>query len=189
MDSHWELRNAHEFHTGVNVTRQGVTRPFEIFPGVMVPSGTYEHAEVQPVFFTNQAAPFSFRVGAFLGGFFGGSRVQVEPSMQLRLRDTFNGEIAFSRNDIDLPWGTFSTNLWSSRASYSFTPRMYLQALIQYNDRADIWSSNVRFGWLREANTGLFVVYNDTQGLAGTDLLRADRSLTIKYSRLFNILN
>ncbi len=189
MDAHWELRSAHEFHTGVNVTRQGVTQPFEIFPGVLVPPGAYEHVEVQPVFFTNQAAPFSFRVGAFLGGFFGGSRTQWEPSMRLRLGDSFNGEISFSRNDIDLPGGAFSTNLWSSRASYSFTPRLYLQALIQYNDRANIWSSNLRFGWLREANTGLFVVYNDTQGLSGTELLRPDRSLTIKYSRLFNILN
>ena len=26
-------------------------------------------------------------------------------------------------------------------------------------------SSNLRFGWLSDANTGLFVVYNDTQGI------------------------
>ena len=47
--------------------------------------------------------------------------------------------------------------------SYSFTPRIYVQALLQYNDRARLWSTNLRFGWLQTANTGLFVVYNDTQ--------------------------
>ena len=45
--------------------------------------------------------------------------------------------------------------------SYSFTTRLFLQALVQYNDRADLWSSNVRFGLLSDANTGLFIVYND----------------------------
>jgi len=36
---------------------------------------------------------------------------------------------------------------------------------VQYNDRADVWSMNLRVGWLQAANTGLFVVYNDTRGL------------------------
>ena len=73
--------------------------------------------------------------------------------------------------------------------SYSFSPRVYVQALVQYNDRANLWSSNVRFGWLNQANTGLFVVYNDTQGLVDSTLMRADRSLTIKFSRLVDLLN
>ena len=77
----------------------------------------------------------------------------------------------------------------SSRVSYSFTPRIYVQALLQYNDRANLWSSNIRFGWLNQANTGLFVVYNDTQGIADSPLMRADRSLTIKFSRLVDLLN
>jgi hypothetical protein len=189
MDSHWELRSGHEFHTGMNVTKQGVTEPFEIFPGVIVPPGTYDHVEAQPVFFTNQGAPLSFNFDGVFGGFFGGTRMQFRPTVRLRIGDTFSGQLSLARNNIDLPWGKFNTNLWSSRLSYSFTPRIFLQGLIQYNDRARIWSSNVRFGLLGEANTGLFVVYNDTQGLTGSDLLRADRSLTLKFSRVFNVFN
>ena len=190
IDSHWELRAGHEFHTGGNVTSQGVVAPFEIFPGVVVPPGTYDHVEAQPVFFTNQGAPFSVSLRGVFGGFFGGSRKQWRPSMRLRLGETFDSELSFTHNDIDLPGGAFTTNLWSSRISYSFTPRVYAQALVQYNDRAQVWSSNLRFGWLSDANTGLFVVYNDTQGLAGnTTLGRADRSLTIKFSRVFNLID
>jgi hypothetical protein len=76
------------------------------------------------------------------------------------------------------------------RVSYSFTTRMFLQGLVQYNDRADLWSTNLRFGWLQAANTGLFVVYNDTRYLY--DLYeqpeRTDRSLVIKFSRTFDVL-
>ena len=190
IDSHWELRAGHEFHTGGNVTRQGVVVPFEIFPGVIVPPGTYTHAEANPVIFTNQGAPFSVQLNALLGGFFGGTRKRWTPSMRLRVGETFDSELRFTHNDIDLPGGRFSTNLWTSRISYSFTPRVYTQALIQYNDRAEVWTSNLRFGWLRDANTGLFVVYNDTQGLSGnTSLLRADRSLTVKFSRVINVFD
>ena len=68
---------------------------------------------------------------------------------------------------------------------------MFFQALVQYNDRANLWSSNLRFGLLSDANTGLFVVYNDIQplGLERHDFVVASgRSLTIKYSYLFDIL-
>jgi hypothetical protein len=173
----------------MNLTREGVTTSFEIFPDVFVPSGIYDHREAQLVAFTNQGAPISTRVRLTFGGFFGGSRVNVSPQVRFRVTETFNTEVVWSRNDIDLPWGAFVTNLVSSRVSYSFTPRIYLQALVQYNDRADLWSSNVRFGWLNQANTGLFLVYNDTQGLADSALIRPDRSFTVKFSRLLDLLN
>jgi hypothetical protein len=173
----------------MNLTREAVTVPFNIFPDVIVPVGVYEHSEAQLVAFTNEGAPISTRWRLVAGGFFGGTRVQVTPELSFRMGDVFNTDIAWSRNDIDLPGGHFTTNLISSRISYSFTPRIYLQSLLQYNDRADLWSSNIRFGWLNQANTGLFVVYNDTQGFAESTLLRPDRSLTIKFSRLMNLLN
>ena len=72
--------------------------------------------------------------------------------------------------------------------SYSFTTRMFFQALVQYNDRADLWSSNLRFGLLSDANTGLFIVYNDIQWLGLRELpLGSGRTLTVKYSYLFDL--
>ncbi|MDA2934676.1 carbohydrate binding family 9 domain-containing protein [Acidobacteria bacterium AH-259-D05] len=49
IDNHWEWRNGYEIHTGMNLTREGVTQPFEIFPGIVVPTGTYDHTEAQLV--------------------------------------------------------------------------------------------------------------------------------------------
>jgi hypothetical protein len=173
----------------MNLTREGVIAPFEIFPGVTVPIGNYEHSEAQLVAFTNQGAPVSARIRLTMGGFFGGSRVVTAPQVLVRISDVFNTEVIWTRNDVELAGGAFVTNLVSSRVSYAFNPRVYLQALVQYNDRANLWSSNIRFGWLNQANTGLFVVYNDTQGLFDSTLIRPDRSLTLKFSRLVDLLN
>ena len=188
FDNHIQFRGGAEIHSGMNLTTEGVSEAFEIFPGVVVPAGTYDHKEAILIFFTNQGALLSARLRVIAGGFFGGDRTSLTPSVRLRVGDAFNTEVSVSRNDIDLPFGAFVTNLILSRTSYSFTPRVFIQSLIQYNDRDDLWSTNLRFGVLGQANTGLFLVYNDTRGLNGLTPEVAGRSLTLKYSHLFDVL-
>lgn len=190
LDNHWQFRNSYEIHTGINFVEEGVRTPFGIYPGVDVPAGSYPYTEGQFVFMTNQGEPISLEMQSRIGGFFGGDRVQWTPTLRMRLGETLTTEIAYERNDIDLPWGDFSTNLLRTRVSYSFDTRTFVQGLVQYNDRADLWSANIRFAWLQDANTGLFIVYTDTRGLY--DLIprpeRTDRALTIKFSRIFDVL-
>ena len=191
IDNHIEWRNGYEIPTGVTVTREGVFEPFEIFPGVIVPPGRYDHSEAQIAGNTNLGAPVSGNFNAIIGGLFGGQRVTITPSIAARAGETFNALLEWSYNDLDLPLGHFTTNLIRLRTSYSFSTRMFFQALVQYNDRANLWSSNLRFGLLSDANTGLFVVYNDIQPLGlerGDFIIRSGRSLTVKYSYLFDIL-
>jgi hypothetical protein len=158
--------------------------------GVIVQPGTYDHYEAQILTMTNQGAPVSFAMTTNAGGFFGGHRVAITPRVRLRVGETFTTELSLTRNDVDLPGGSFVTNTARSRTSYSFTPRLFLQSLVQYNDRADIWSANLRVGWLQDANTGLFIVYNDTRELGAYDVVRptTGRSLILKFSRMFDVL-
>ena len=195
IDNHWEWESGHEIHTGMNLTKEGLFTPFEIFPGVIVPVGVYDHAEARLTASSNRGAPISVSLPTTIGGFFGGDRVQLSPSVAVRLGETLNTELRWDWNNISLPGGDFITNLGSLRVSYSFTTRLFLQALLQYNDRADLWSSNIRFGLLSDANTGLFIVYNDIQGLGSLDPhldveeSAFGRTLTLKYSYLFDLLN
>lgn len=184
VDNHWEWENGLEIHTGVNFTIEGVVEPFEISSGVIVPASTYRHREAQLVFMTNQSKNISFNIRSILGGFFGGRRYNNSATMFVRFGDKFNSEFGISRNDISLPEGDFTTNIFRSRLSYSFTPRIFVQGLIQYNSVVELWSTNMRLGWLQQANTGLFLVYNETQ----QDGLVRLRSFTIKYSRMFDVL-
>jgi len=194
FDSHWEWKTGYEVHTGFNLTREGVTQAFEIYPGIFVPEGTYDEQEAQIVFYTPRAKAVSLQMTTRVGGFFGGERVGLTPALKIRFSDAFNAEVNVTRNDVDLPEGSFYTTLARTRLSYSFTPRMFIQGLVQYNDRDDLWSTNLRFGWLQQANTGLFVVYTDLHTLIDDDLVPrttagTDRTLVIKFSRLFDVLN
>lgn len=75
------------------------------------------------------------------------------------------------------------------RLNYSFTTRVFVQALAQYNDRRRLWSSNVRFAVLADANSGLFIVCDDIEGCDGFRPLGAGCSLTMKYGHLLDLLN
>ncbi|MFQ5632188.1 MAG: hydrolase, partial [bacterium] len=192
VDSHWEWKNGYEIHTGINFTKEGVKEPFEL-GGIEIPAATYDHAEAQIVGNTNRGKPVSFSTRITAGGFFGGDRFAASNTLNLRFGETFTTQLRYKYNNIDLPHDSlktnFHTNLVSLRASYSFTPRIYLQGLIQYNDSADIWSTNLRFGWLQSANTGLFLVYNEVQDLDNGLFSINNRSFIVKYSYLFDVFN
>lgn len=184
VDNHWEWKNGTELHTGINFTLEGVVEDFEISDEVIVPTGSYRHHEGQFVFFTNPSKMFSINIRSITGGFFGGKRYANSGTLAIRLGDKFNSEWSLIHNDIQLPYGDFTTDIFRARLSYSFTPLIFVQSLFQYNSVSGIWSSNARFGWLQQANTGLFLVYNETTA----DGLIRNRSFTVKYSRVFDVL-
>ena len=92
------------------------------------------------------------------------------------------------QNVLPVENGKFTANLARIRLSYSFTPRILLQLLSQYNEQSDTFSNNLRFSWLQSANAGLFVVYNeiDERGLGAPP---RGREFIIKYSRIFDVFN
>lgn len=187
LDNHWEFKNAYEIHTGFNITREGVREAFEISEGVIVPENTYDHTEVAIVARTDQSDWISVSARATIGGFFGGDRFSFSPSLNVRHGESLSTQFSLSHNDIDLPGGAFVTNLFRARVNYSFTTRIFIQVLAQYNDHENIWSANARFGWLRAANTGLFVVFNQTNQIDGWPGEPLNRGLTIKYTHLFDV--
>ncbi|WP_188371074.1 carbohydrate binding family 9 domain-containing protein [Muriicola marianensis] len=185
LDNHWEFKSGLEFHTGMNLTTEGVVSDFEISDGVIVPAGTYDHTEAQIIFFTNRSKPLSVNIRSVMGGSFGGSRYLNSGTLTYRQGDNFNIALTYQNNSFDLPGGSFSANILRTQLSYAFTPRIYLQGLIQNNTADEIWAVNLRFSWLQRANTGLFVVYN--HNLQGGDPL--NNSFIIKYTRMFDLVN
>lgn len=184
VDNHWVFRNLFEIHTGVNFRKEGVIEAFEISDGVIVPASTYDHVESQLVFITNPSKPVALSSRHVNGGFFGGTRSAQSGTIQIRVGDKFSSAWTLQHNNIKLPGGDFSANIFGSKIAYAFTPSIFLQSLIQYNSVSDTWATNVRLGWLQQANTGLFIVFNQGRIDGALD----NTSVVVKFSKLFDVL-
>ncbi len=189
IDNHLEFRSGFEIHTGVNLVKEGVLESFEIPDGVSVSKGTYNDKEIQIMIMTNNAKPISFSSMNRVGGFFGGDRLNMTPTMRIRYKDRFTSEFSSNYNQVKIPDGKFTTNLIRARITYAFTPKIYIQSLLQYNNQSDIWSMNWRFIWQQSAATGLYIVYNQTQDYDGIPIASSTKSFVVKYSYLFDALN
>ena len=186
VDNHWVWQSGFEVHTGINFTKEAVLEPFPI-SNVTVDPGIYDHQELQFVLCTNPNNKVSFRTRTVIGGYFGGNRLSSNNTGTMRLGDKFNAEANLNYNRLNLPNGSTNVVISGGRLAYSFTPRMFLQSLVQYNNVSNITSVNARFGWLRNANTGLFVVVNIIRDSDFIDYLY-NQSIAIKYSYQFDLL-
>jgi len=186
IDNHWEWKSGFEVHTGINFTEEGVLEAFDL-SGVTIPVGNYKHSELQLVMNTNANKAVSLSTRTIIGGYFGGDRIANSGTLKIRLGDKFNSSFTLNHNDLKLPNGDLTAIVSGARLSYSFTPRMFVQSLIQHNNVSNITSVNARFGWLQNANTGLFVVVNI---IKDDDLIDAlnNQSVTIKYTHRFDLL-
>jgi hypothetical protein len=187
VDNHWDWENGNFATVALNGTWDGLRQPFEVYPGIVVPAG--EHGGVRATFRVNSDrrkwifGRLQWDRGSFLNG------TQSSPTLQVILRDSgrFALDTTWNYRAIELPQGAFHTNLGNMRVTYNFSPSVFVQSLLQYNDRTNRWSTNLRFHWLETAGTGLFVVYNNTESLNGIGPV--NRAFIVKYVRQFDLLN
>jgi hypothetical protein len=186
MDNAWDFENGNTFSPAFNVQWEGLREPFEVYPGVIVPAGSYTSPHAAGMGNTDRRKWISLSGSYAIGGFLSGTQDSWAPQLNIRKGGAFTSSVRWTINDIHLPQGDFQTNLGSLRLGYNFTPSVNTQALIQYNDRTRRWSTNLRFNWQRDAATGLYVVYNDTEGFSGFGPV--NRAFVVKYSHLFDVL-
>ena len=189
IDNHWEFRSGFEIHTGINLVKEGVLETFEISEGVYINNGSYNDKEAQIMIMTNRSKPISFSSMNRIGGFFGGNRINMTPTIRIRFKDRFTSEFSYNYNKVELKNGKFTTKLLRSRLTYAITPKTYIQSLLQYNNQSDQWSMNWRFIWQQSAATGLYLVYNQSEDYDGIPIIKSTKSFALKYSYLFDAFN
>tara|TARA_B100001123_G_scaffold414842_1_gene514768 strand:- start:5099 stop:7369 length:2271 start_codon:yes stop_codon:yes gene_type:complete len=186
VNSPVEFENGALFSPGFSTVREGLVEPFEIHPDVTVAPGVYDTFETAWQFNTDQSAALSLSGGINAGGFLSGNRRAITLGTSARHGSLASASLQVTHNDIRLAEGDFTATIVAGRVGYFPTPRIALQSLFQYSSQLDVWSANIRLGWLGTAGTGLFIVYNDSRGVGLLEGPMA-RSLVVKYSREFNV--
>ena len=183
-----ELASGTRIGPDVNITHEGLNAPFEIAPGVVIPTGSYDFATPGFDWTFDPSAPLSFVLRTDIGPFYNGTRAGGTITATYRRGASLSTSMLFDYNDVKLDQGNFTRRLIGTRIGYFFTPRVFAQSLVQYNNQARVWTANARFGWLGTAGTGLFVVINDGEEANGYFRWGRTqaRSVVVKFTRQVN---
>jgi hypothetical protein len=163
---------------------------FRIADGVILPPGRYSFRDgTARVSFGTQrdySGNLSIQLGEFYSGdkttaAIQGARINVSPQLSL--------EPTLSFNWVDLPQGSFRSDLAVMRVNYAFTPFAFFSGLVQYNSGNDSFSTNLRFRWEYQPGSDLFLVYSESRD---TDILDRwsvleNRGLTVKLTYLLRM--
>jgi hypothetical protein len=163
-----------------------ITTPFRLARGTPpIPAGTYSWTE-QTYRFVTDTSRWISGGGTFIhGGLWSGRSRGVNANVTIRASHRFRLRASIQRRHVwlDLPKADFITNVITLRPNYSFTPNMFLDALLQYNKNLDQFNANVRFNLIHRPLSDLFVVYNE-QRFVEPGSPPAGRGLIVKFTQM-----
>jgi hypothetical protein len=154
-----------------------LTEPFRLRPTAVIPVGDYTFGEAVLYYETTRSKPLSFLLHGNYGSFWNGDRRRGRVGVRWRLNAHLAASAEYDRNEITLPAASVREGLAFLRVDWSLTTRMFLNALVQYNGRDDVWLTNVRFNLIHRPLSDIYVVWNDAQG----DSI-GNRALIVKYT-------
>ena len=182
-----ELENSDMLTLVVTDSYEFLPEPFPIAPGILLPVGGYDFANLRVAYNFGPQRLVSGNLSVEHGTFFSGEKTTVGVSRgRVSITNQFSVEPTVSFNWVDLAEGSFTSNLVGTRATYTVTPRMFASALVQYNSSLDAVSANVRFRWEYRPGSELFVVYNEDRDTTGRRYPTLEnRAFIVKVNRLF----
>ena len=188
-----EFENSDQFAIEYTRSYEFLEEPFAIASDVTIPVGGYQFQDVLASLEFGRQRKLSGTVSVQRGIFFSGSKTALGfglggggSSGRLELTPQFSVEPGLSLNWIDLPEGQFTTKLVTTRTTYTFTPLMFVSALLQYNSSNDSVSANLRLRWEYQPGSELFVVYNEQRDTLTPRFPELEnRAFIIKINRLF----
>lgn len=140
--------------------REVLIEPFEISPGIVIPTGDYSfnqtNLEISTADQRKVWGGFDYRIGDF----YGGDRVEMEASVAWRPSGRLRTQLSYDINDIHLPEGAFVTRLVRFRTDVVFSPKLSWVTLIQYDNLSEVIGINSRLHWIPEPGREGFLVLN-----------------------------
>jgi hypothetical protein len=179
-----------QFHGGgqISLARnfyfEKLDEPFRIRPGIVIPVGDYRWAETNINISSNRGQTLSGNIRINLSGFWSGTRNSITVGGDFKPTSNFSLRVQGSRATVDMPAGSFTTNLIRTRLNYSFSTTMFLNALVQYNSDTRQVSSNFRFNLIHRPLSDIFFVYNESRDAFQEG--QTDRAFIVKYTHLLD---
>jgi hypothetical protein len=158
---------------------------FQLAGRLPVPPGEYDATNQSLRLSTGSHRPAvlsgSLRRAEFYGGTLraGGGTFALTPIPQVSMA------LGFNRNRVEIPSGTFTSDLLSLRAGYAFSTRLFTNLLVQHNSLDGFISTNLRVNFIHRPGSDLFLVFTEGREEEDGGGWRAtDRGMVVKLTYL-----
>ena len=134
--------------------------PFEIQPGISIPTGDYDFYFVWGKLTTANHRPVSMEVMSKFGEFYNGNLTDVLASVQWR--PTPNFYITLERHifDVDLPAGDFEFEINRARFNINFTPTLSWTNYLQQESESHFMTLQSQLRWIIVPGNELTITFN-----------------------------
>jgi hypothetical protein len=126
----------------------------------VIPTGTYYWNQWSAGLSTFSGRTLSFSSNVNFGEFYTGNSFQSQSVLLWRATKNFNINLRYEKNIVDLPAGSFDTDLIGSRIEYALTPNLFGSLLNQWNSAADELNINFRLQVIPKIGTDFFLIIN-----------------------------
>ncbi len=146
----------------------------------------YQWNEIAANFISDTRRLFNLDVTTRYGGFYNGTKLSVNGDFFYRIQPYASLAATISYNKIEMPdpYNSAELILIGPRLDITFTNKIFLTTLAQYNNQIDNFNVNVRFQWRYAPVSDLYIVY--TGNSYPGDFSTKNRGLVIKLSYWLN---
>ena len=154
------------------------------FTRYSIPLGDYKFRDYAITYASDRSRKVGGRVNFRQGDFWNGTRKSVGGELTLRPDYHWQVDTTFSRDDIEVPAGSFPTTLVGLKILYAHSSRSFLNTFLQYNAERNQFSTNVRLNIIHHPLSEIFIVFNERRDTVTGEVV--DRGVVFKFTNLFS---
>ncbi len=145
---------------GAQRSHERLDTPFFVTPGVTLPAGSeYDYTRVRFFGQTANRRVVALQARYEMGGYYSGDRDQRVVQLTVRARPGYIFYVNGEWNDVRLPEGRFSVNVYRLVAETQFTPFIALVNNVQFDNSSRVLGWQSRFRWIIKPGTDAYIVY------------------------------
>ncbi len=173
---------------GIRIRREfeHLEEDFEIREDVIIPPGDYHYTQYNLMLNSEGNTKLTGRLSLNFGDFYDGTRRGFDIRMDFRPTGRFSLEPRYEFNRINLPQGTFNTNIFGGRIVYSFSTDLFAKLYLQWSSDRELVTTNFLVNYIYRPGSDFYFVFNQTYGTESMTSALIDTTLVVKFTYWWN---
>jgi len=161
-----EWESGESFNLFVQRAETVLDESFELTDSLYVPPGRYGADHIMFMGSTSKNRMAYLDVNGNFSQFYHGTLRSMGGTLTVAPTPKVSVGVGYTRNAVDVPYpsGTFTADISSLRASYSFSTKLTTNVLLQYSSLDRDFTTNLRLNFIHRPGSDLFIVFTENRG-------------------------